>query len=295
MSTAASIINRTQRQLLSGLVEDRNKLATNVTATASTVTFQYEMSGIRPGTVVEIDSELLYVWEVNTGTKTATVDRGFNGTTGAAHTSGTICIVNPRFPRNQILEAINDDLADLSTPVNGLYRLKTVDVRYNGTDTMINLPSIGDVVSLVDVRLRYLSDDYPMIRNVQLVRNLPTKDFGSGVALKFNEPTRQGDLRIVYRAPFGRITRETDDLQTVCGFPITAEDILVMGAEIRLMAPREMKRNFTESQGDTRRPDEVPAGAVSNSLSNLIRLRRDRITAEATKLDAQYPVILNRF
>lgn len=294
MTTAAQLISRVQRQLLSGVVEDRNKLGVACTVAATTITLEYDLGPIRSGMVLEVDSELMYVWQVDVVAKTATVERGFNGTTAAAHVDGSIVLVSPRFPRSQILEAFNDDLADLSTPVNGLYRLKTLDLRYNGSDSMINLPSLGDVVSLVDVRLRYLSTDYPLIKNVQLIRNLPTKDFGSGTALKFNEPTRSGDLRIVYRAPFGRLTKESDDLQTVCGFPQTAEDILVMGAEIRLMAPREMKRNFTESQGDTRRPDEVPAGAVANSINNLIRLRRERIMAEATKLDAQYPVILNR-
>jgi hypothetical protein len=294
MSTVAALINRTQRQLLSGLVEERNKLAVALNATGTTATFTYELKAIREGAIVEVDSELLYVWDVNVANKTATVERGFNGTTAAAHTSGTICTINPRFPRNQIMEAFNDDLADLSSPMNGLYRVKSLDISYNGSDTMINLPSVNDVIELIEVRLRYKSDDYPMIRRTSIIRNLPTTDFGSGIALKFNEATRSGNLRVTYKAPFNKVTQETDNLQTVAGFPLSAEDILVMGAEIRLMAPREMKRNFVESQGDTRRANEVPAGAVANSINNMIRLRRDRITAEATKLDSQYPVYLNR-
>ena len=294
MSTVAQIVNRTQRQLLSGVVEERNKTAASLTATATSVVFLYDIAAIRPGTTIEIDSELMYVWEVVTGTKTATVERGFNGTTASAHTSGSICTDAPRFPRNQIVEAFNDDLADLSSPMNGLYRIKTLDINYNGSDTMINLPSVGDVIELLDVRLRYLSTDYPMIRRVSIIRNLPTSDFGSGTAIKFNEPTRSGVLRVTYKAPFNRIIRESDDLQQTTGFPVSAEDILILGAQIRLMAPREIKRNFTESQGDTRRAEEVPAGAVSNSIAQLQRIRRDRIAAEALKLDSQYPIILNR-
>jgi len=294
MSTVAQLISRTQRQLLSGVVEERNKLSANLSATATSVVFSYEVKAIRTGAVIEVGAELMYVWEVVSGTKTATVERGFNGTTAVAHVAGEICSVNPRFPRHQIIEAFNDDLSDLVAPMNGLYRVKTLDINYNGSDTMINLPSIGDVIELLDVRLRYLSTDYPLIRRVGIVRNLPTSDFGSGTALKFNEPTRSGVLRITYKAPFNRITRETDDLQVNCGYPQSAEDILVLGAQIRLMAPREIKRNFTESQGDTRRADEVPAGAVTNSITNLLRMRRDRITAEATKLDSQYPIFLNR-
>lgn len=254
----------------------------------------YDLTGIREGAVLEIDSELMYVWAVETGSKTVTVERGFNGTTATTHASGTVTIVNPRFPRHQILEAINDDLYDLAAPANGLYRIRNLDLSWNGSDILVNLPAVGDIIDVIQVRIRYTSTDYPVLRNVQLVRNLPTSDFGSGVALKMNEPDRAATLRVVYKSPFSRVTKESDDLQTVAGYPLSAEDILVMGAQIRLMAPREIKRNLTESQGDTRRADEVPSGAVSNSVMNLMRLRRDRIMAEATKLDSQYPLYMNR-
>jgi hypothetical protein len=60
------------------------------------------------------------------------------------------------------------------------------------------------------------------------------------------------------------------------------------------MAPREIKRNFVESQGDTRRPEEVVSGAITNSVSNLKALRRDRIIAEAARLARAYPTFLTR-
>ena len=57
-----------------------------------------------------------------------------------------------------------------------------------------------------------------------------------------------------------------------------------------MMAGREVKRSFIESQSDTRRADEVPPGASRDSTANLLRLRRERITAEAGRLKAQYPI-----
>lgn len=294
MSTFAQLINRVQRQLLSGVVEERNKLSANLTATATTLTLTYEVGGVRSGSVLEIGSEQMYVWQVVESTKTVTVERAFNGTVASAHTSGSIVLVNPRFPRAQIQEAINDELADLSSPMNGLFQVKLLDLTYNGSDRQINLPTIGTVIDLIEVRNRFISTDYQQVRNVKLLRDMPTKDFGSGLALQFDQPVRFGDLRITYKAPFGKLTTESDNVQSIAGFPESAEDILVVGAEIRLIAPREVKRNFTESQGDTRRSDEVPPSAVSNSITNLLRLRRDRITAEAAKLNRQYPVFLQR-
>lgn len=294
MSTVAQVITRTQRQLLSGVVEERNKIAANITASATSCVLSYDLGSVRTGSVLEIDSEQMYVWEVVESTKTCTVERAFNGTTAAAHTAGAIVVVNPRFPRNQILEAFNDELADLSSPVNGMFQVKVLDFRYNGSDRQINLPAAGTVIDLIDVRSRYKSDDYQQVRNVKLLRDMPTKDFGSGLALQLDQDAYQGDMRVTYKAPFGKAVAEADNIQNICGFPESAEDILVIGAQIRLMAPREMKRNFTESQGDTRRSDEVPAGAVGNSITNLLRMRRDRITAEAQRLARLYPTFLQR-
>lgn len=294
MSTLAQLVNRTQRQLLSGVVEERNKLAGALTATATSVVFQYELAGIRAGSIIQVDSELMYVWEVNTGTKTATVERAFNGTIGAAHLTSAYVIVNPRFPRHQIIEAINDELQDLSSPMHGLFRVKSVDINYNGSDRMINFPVVEDVIDLTEVRIRYLSTDYLKVPKVALTRNLPTSDFGSGIALTINQTVRSGQLRVSYKTGFGRLVNESDDVQAIAGYPLSAEDILVIGAQIRLVSPREIKRNFTESQGEPRRAEEVTAGAVGSSITNLLRMRRDRITAESAKLNRQYPVMLSK-
>jgi hypothetical protein len=294
VSTVSQVITRTQRQLLSGVVEERNKLSATITATATSCVLTYDLGSVRQGSVLEIDSEQVYVWDVIESSKTLTIERGFNGTTAAAHTGGSVCVINPRFPRNQILEAINDELADLSSPVNGLFQVKNLDLTYNSSNRQMNLPTVTDVIDLIDVRYRYRADDYKQVSQYKLLRNLPTKDFGSGIGLQIDSDVSNGDLRVTFKAPFGKVTAEADDLQNISGFPLAAEDILVIGAQIRLMAPREVKRNFTESQGDTRRSDEVPSGAVANSITNLLRMRRDRITAEAQRLARLYPTFLQR-
>jgi hypothetical protein len=121
---------------------------------------------------------------------------------------------------------------------------------------------------------------------------LPVADFASTFAITLDSRILSGDLRVRYRAPFVRPTTTADNLQTVSFLPASMEDIVEYGIMSRMLAPREIKRNFTESQGDTRRSDEVPAGAVSGSVSNILRLRRDRIIAEAAKLARQYPLTI---
>lgn len=294
MATGTAVINRTLRQLLSGTVEQRNKLSVALNATATSVVTTYDLDGLRAGSVFEIDSELFYVWEANAGTKTLTVERGFNGTTAATHSAAAIITVNPRFPRAQVFEAVNDELADLSSPMHGLFQVKYFDLDYNGSDSIINLPQVNDIIDLIGVHVRIKGDEYEWVRKVRLIRDLPTDDFSSGFGLRFLNGVPQGRLRVVYKAPFTALTAEGQSLTNMAGLPVSCEDIVNMGVQIRMMAPREIKRNFTESQGDTRRADEVPAGAVAGSVAGLIRLRRDRITAEAAKLARQYPTFLTK-
>jgi hypothetical protein len=276
--------------MLAGVVEERNKLATSLTSGDTSVVTTYDLGGLRTGSVFEIESELFYVWDANPATKTLTVERGYAGTTAASHASGTIVTLNPRFPRAQMLDALNADLDDLSSTANGLFRVVTVDLTYNGSDRQINITNSGTILELLDVRLRYLADDHPALSYVRLQTGLPTTDFASGNTLVLDEPIMAGSLRVRYKAPFTRASSESSDLTTDCFLPATCDDIVEMGVVMRMMAGREIKRNFIESQGDTRRPDEVQAGAIANSIANIQRLRRERVIAEAGRLKAQYPI-----
>jgi len=290
MTTVATVLNRASRQMLAGAVEERNKLATSLDSSATSVVATYDLGGLRTGSVFEIESELLYVWDANPATKTLTVERGYAGTTATSHTSGAILTLSPRFPRAQMLDAVNAELDDLSSTMNGLFRVVTVDLTYNGSDRQINITSSGTVLELLDVRLRYLADEHPVIHGVRLQTGLPTTDFASGNTLVFDDDIMAGTVRVRYKAPFVRATSESSDLTTDCFLPTTCDDIVETGVMLRMMNAREIKRNFIESQGDTRRPDEVPPGAVRDSATSLVRLRRERIIAEAARLKAQYPI-----
>jgi hypothetical protein len=290
MTTAATILNRVSRQLLSGTVEERNKLAATINDTDENIVLEYDIGGFRSGSVLELESELLYVWEANTATKTLEVERGFSGTTAVAHTSGVLATLNPRFPRGQMFDSLNGDIDDLSSTANGLFKVTTVSLGYNGSDRQIDLAGATDVLELIDVRYRSASDDFPVIRGSRLQRDLPTADFASGFAVVFDEAVGTGTVRVRFKTPFTRATSESSDLTSFCGLPTTCDDLVELGVIIRMMAGREVKRSFIESQGDTRRADEVPVGAARDSVGNLLRLRRERITAEAGRLKAQYPI-----
>jgi len=290
MTTAATILNRVSRQLLSGTVEERNKLASTITNSDTSIVLSYDLGGYRNGSVFELESELIYIWEAHPATKTLTVQRGFNGTTAVSHSSGVLATLGPRFPRDQMLDAVNADIDDLSSTANGLFKVVTTNLTYNGSDRQINITGATNILELIDVRLRYQADDFPIINKVRLQRDLPTADFASGFAIVLDEPVQAGTLRVRFKSPFTRATTESSDLTSFCGLPSTCDDLVELGVIVRMMAGREVKRSFLESQVDTRRAEEVPPGSARDSVANLLRLRRERITAEAGRLKAQYPI-----
>jgi len=290
MTTVATVLNRASRQMLAGVVEERNKLAASLDSSATSVVTTYDLGGLRTGSAFEIESELFYVWDANPASKTLTVERGYAGTTATSHNSGAIATLSPRFPRAQMFDAVNAELDDLSSTLNGLFRVVAVDLSYNGSDRQINITGSGTIIELLDVRFRYLSDEQPVVHGVRLQTGLSTSDFASGNSLVFDDDVMAGTVRVRYKAPFARAATEASDLTTDCFLPATCDDIVETGVILRMMNAREIKRNFIESQGDTRRPDEVPPRAVLESSASLVRLRRERITAEAARLKAQYPI-----
>lgn len=294
MSTANALLERVNRQLLSGTVEEQNKLHTSINSGDTSIVLSYDLAGLRTGVIFEIGLELIYIWEALGASKTLNVQRGYAGTTPTSHSAGSIVKINPRFPKAQMLEALNQDIDDLSSPLNSLFYVNTLNIQYNGSDRQVNITGATSIIDLIDVRLRYLNDDFPVLRKVRLQRDLPTSDFPSGFSLVFDELVMSGTLRVRYKSPFVRLSSVSDSIQSVAKVPESMEDILELGVMSRMLSVREVKRNFIESQGDTRRSDEVPAGAMRDSFGNILRLRRDRIIAEAAKLARLYPANLRK-
>lgn len=75
---------------------------------------------------------------------------------------------------------------------------------------------------------------------------------------------------------------------TVPNMTATMLDLPALGAEIDLTIPREISRNFMESQSDPRKAQEVAPGAVAGSVNALIMRRAQRISEEADRLQRQY-------
>lgn len=294
MTTALDLVEETRRWLDSGSRPEMNRLTATINSAAVSLDVDFGLGSVVAGAILAVDLELIYVWS-STGS-TATIQRGILGTTPAAHTSGALIYVNPRWSNFTIFTALNEELASLSSPVNNLFQIKTVDITYNPAVSGYDLTAVTDLIEVYDVRTDTYgpAKDWPRLTRWMLARNQNTGDFASGLALQLFEGGYPGKaIRVQYKAPFTAFTALTSTL-TDAGLPATAADIPPMGAMVRLVAPREVKRSFTDSQPESRTAAEVPPGTSRNTASGLMALRQSRIREEAARLARAYPPYTRR-
>lgn len=288
---ATDLIAETRRHLFGGQRETRNKLAAPVVAGGTQLTFQYEPDAIVAGAMVQVGLELFYVWSI-TGS-TATVEPAQWGSVAALHNTGDVVVVNPKFPDFGILKALNDSILSLSAPSLGLYRIGTADLTYTANVGGYDLAGVTDLLDIIDIRAHrgdVSTKDWPLLDTWRLDRGVDATDFPSGFALFLTDTPDSGStIRVRYRSGFSPLVNLSDDVAAVTGLPLTAFDIPPLGAAIRLVHPREIKRNFTEAQGDGRRAGEVTPGAVAGSVNALERDYYRRIAQEAERLSTFNP------
>lgn len=290
MTTAADLIASCKEYLYAGAHDPVNTLNGSHNTSVTTFTFNYELGAIREGAYLSVDLEIVYV--VSASGSTATVIRAQRGTTAATHASGAVVTVNPKFSDFGILRELNNELADLSSPSNGLFKATPVTLTYNAAVQGYDLTSAAAVLDILTVHAETVgpAKAWPEITKYRLKRNFETGDFASTFAIVLYESGQAGrDIRVTYSGPFTALAAVGDDVQSVAGLPATANDIPPLGAALRLLAVREAQRNFNESQPTTRRAEEVPPGAQFNSARGLIMLRQERIRDEASRLVKAYP------
>lgn len=276
MSTAQQVIDRARRSLLSGHREELNQLAVALTDTIGTsVAFSNTLRGIAEGADFEVDGELMHVWAIDASSKTATVTRGWQGSTAATHAVNAVARINPRFPTVDMMAALVDEVNDLCSPVNGLFRMRTAAVTWK-----VGVDFEGyDISAITDMLTPYALDgDTRGWYEVDRTNSVLRADFTLTT------------VTLMYRATYSAPASLSTDLVATSGVPSTLEDVLVWGVQSRLVPQRETSRNFIDSQGEPRRAEEVPPGAASQSFGGLYRMRTQRIMAEAMRLKAQYPI-----
>lgn len=293
MTTLTSLVEQTRRSVLGNQRETLNKLASAVTSTSqTTLTFSYDIDGIKEGAEIELGYEKVYVWSTNSSAKTAEVERGYGGTSASTYSVGQLVIVNPRISKQEIVDQMNYELADLSSPMNRLFQVDYLDLEGDPAQVGYDIDA-SEIIEVLDIRYEHPTfNDWPRITNWNLSRNQSTDDFASGAALLINEVIFTGStIRVQYSKAFSSLSSSaTSSVEAQTGLPSSAVDILHLGAALRIFSTREIARNYMGAQPDPRRAEEVPPGATSASVRDLRLLHDRRVKEEAARLITLYPL-----
>lgn len=288
----SSLISQTRRFLFSGSVEERNQLAESLTTVPETLTVRWDVGSIDKGAKISINLEDMYVW--GKSSQVITVSRGQFGSSVSTHNIYDTIYVNPRFSPFEILTAINTEIVSLSSPANGLYTVANYELDYNPVTRGYDFPHA--VLDVFDVQYTlpgpgldwFPSQDWDFQRNAG-------SDFASTTALFVRDAYPNQPINVLAKVALQQLPLSLIANTSSYATPDDYLDILSIGAAYRLTAPREVRRNFDEVQGDTRRADEVPPGANLGASRELGRLRQERIREEAAKLSVKYPMRSPRY
>lgn len=297
--TVQQAIEDTQRHLHSSQRPELNTLSSDITATTTSIPFTYSAGGIATRALIGVGTEMMYVVAVSGST--ATVIRGYNSD-AAAHSSGDIIEVNPRFPQAMIVSALRDEIR--SWP-SGLFSVETVEFSVSSSVSAFNLTGFSaDISHILDIRVAPptgdLTKSWNRLTRWTFTKQANTTDFSSGYSLTFPRDA-YFDTRIVASDTRAfRVTAAVEfdvsslvtstDLEDGVGLSVSMLDIPPLGAAWRLMTGKEVIRSSIEIQGQPRRAEEVPPGAALQTGQAIKRLRDQRISEEAMRLRRDWPI-----
>ena len=292
-TTTADVLQDARVFMQQNQRDERNKLAAPYTAGGGQLTMTYDTRGITPGATLSIGLNTFYVWAVEPTSKTVTVSGGEDGSVDADADAGDTVLVRPRVTDATLLRFANDELADLSSPASGLYAMRTFDFTVTGAQVGYDMTGVTDLQGIYSVR--YVDGSGAALRDLprlkpheyRLERNTP-----GGLRFMLLAGGLPGfPVTVSYRSGFTPLS-SLSQLVTSTGLPATATDLLAMGAALRAVVGREIRRNDITTQGDTRRAEEVPAGANQAAWRGLAAQRAIRLQNEASRLQAAYPVLM---
>lgn len=314
--TLATVVRQCKRRLLGAAREELSQLSAALTDTTGTsVTLTTVPSSMGSGSVISIDTELMYVTGWDPGTRIATVLRGYL-TDPTTHVVSSVVEVNSRFPSAVILDAVKDQIDQLPLGIFGVYDtgwIATVsggmylvdltaattlseDVIYGILEALIDKPDQSsswavnasnpfqptrwaDLTGAQLHRVRYPTSSDPMKCLVRLTRDAGVQWAASNMS--FQLAVRPNPTK----AALTTATRMAEDLY----LPESLTSALTLRTMIQLWGDQEVKRSARTTLTESRVSQDVPAGLIMSDINNM-RTQADAAYAEeASKLRARYP------
>jgi hypothetical protein len=268
-------------------------LTQSITATDGQlhVDFGSTPGGSRPNGIIEIGRELLVVTQFDAASGVATVPawgRGHRGTVAVSHPAGSMVTVRPRFPRQQVLNAINECIGGLAPDLYGVADL----VVHIDSLPALSYPLPAGAFKVIGIEAQ-VNAAYPYRETLQ---DWTLKRAASGLEVEPRNrlwaPYFNRDLTITYGFTPQPLVNDTDDYTTVTGLDATSYDIPILGALARLALSVESSRLQLASVEANARTDRIQPGSGTSLAKTYMALYQQRLQSEIAGLQARYPLTL---
>lgn len=293
-------IERIRRSLASTVRMEINVLGANLNTTDTTVQLTYALAkSLRSGAVMSIGAELMRVISVDELAMTAEVLRGWQDSDPEAHTTGDEVLINPRFTRFDILDAITEEI---ETWAPDIFYVEHQQIAVTDESYSVELPAeFADTIAVISVHRNWTVDDntgvWPEIDFTLQRGTVGEWDATtlSGLLIRFthgwNGRTQAGNVLVTMARPFdASAITEATNLFADLGIDRSQLELVELGVKYRLMMDDEQGRSARNAQDEPRRNEEVPVQAAA-SIGQVLMQRYDRRRSqEMTKLRSRYPL-----
>ena len=294
MATFDQLVSQVRQKLLGFSLSQESMSVLTVDMTPTDITFQADgqtINNLSRG-LAEIGDELVLVQKWDSQSSTVTVlggvaGRGYEGSTAAAHVTGTLITAAPAFPRLRIKEAINEAIAGLYPH---LVVFATTDFAYNAAQIEYPLPvDAKDVWYVVGRWVGPEKVSAPM-PNWRYNPRASTADFPTGKSIQlFDSVTPGQNIRVVYATQPTALASGTDDFATVTGFASRISDLVVYGAVKRLLPGLLGGRLQQQAIEATERAALVTVKDISGAVQMYASLYAERLEEERSLMFSELP------
>lgn len=289
-------IERIRRQLNSTVRLEVNVLGGSLTTGDTQLSFTYDLpNSLRAGAVVSVGTELMRVVSTSAAAKTADVIRGWQDSEPETHALGDEVLINPRFTRFDIFDAIVQEIDSWEPDL-----FYVDDVTWETTDDTqgVEIPTAyADALGVIYVRRNWDFDDssvWPEYRyDVHRGRSASvTPTEASGLFIRFTESVGYayaGDVIAGLAMPFSTetITEDTDLVDL--NISRSMIELIELGVKGRLMADDEIGHSARNAQDEPRRNQDVQPGEAMSVAQSMLQRYERRKNMEVRRLRTRYP------
>lgn len=297
MSTVAQVIDRAYREFLAPADEQPTRFTLDGTITSADTSLTVDVSFLSPeeadllgpGTVIELDTELIEIGAYDEDTNVASgVKRGILGTTAASHTDGAYGVIAPEYPRQNVLEAIADTVVGLYPD---LYAVTTTDSLALSSSTFTEIAA-----TVMEPMFLYGRPSggtgYTRVYDIELLDNFAPST--TGKAIYAPSQLAGGSGYLVHKASFERPLDEADDLVDDLGLQQEWERIVLIGAVAHLVAGKDLSQGQQEFLTEQLKVQNFPVLTPTRIRESLLKYYEYLLERAKVSLRSRQPATVIR-